>query len=283
EILKHCHTGPTGGHYGADITARKIFESGFYWPTIFRDVVRVPKALISDRGTHFCNSLLGKTLKKYGVTHRLARPYHSQTSGQTKNTNRAIKRILERTVNGNRKEWVDKLDDAPWAFRASYKSPIGRLTEVILGKPFKEKIRLEKDISKGRIWFKIGDDKTIFNMPQAERRLSKLTTEQQSMISPILKISDEDKAKGISHPYQKIKEFYKGTNLEHLESNLKTRFSLRRNRIRGLLDLFSYGRKVLYRRNHKGETRLFYRHFARSQLLQLSLGEESDTHGSLLL
>ncbi|GJT85710.1 reverse transcriptase domain-containing protein [Tanacetum coccineum] len=30
EILKHCHTGPTGGHYGADITARKVFESGFY-------------------------------------------------------------------------------------------------------------------------------------------------------------------------------------------------------------------------------------------------------------
>ncbi|GKC91076.1 reverse transcriptase domain-containing protein [Tanacetum coccineum] len=71
----------------------------------------VPKALISDRGTHFCNSLLVKTLKKYGVTHRLATPYHPQTSDQTKNTNRAIKRILERIVNGNRKEWADKLDD----------------------------------------------------------------------------------------------------------------------------------------------------------------------------
>ncbi|GKE44470.1 reverse transcriptase domain-containing protein, partial [Tanacetum coccineum] len=111
ELLEHCHTGPTGGHYRADIIARKIFESGFYWPTIFRDVARVPKALISDSGTHFCNSLLEKTLKKYGVTHRLATPYHPQISGQTKNTNRAIKRILEKTVNGNRKEWADKLDD----------------------------------------------------------------------------------------------------------------------------------------------------------------------------
>ncbi|GJU80046.1 reverse transcriptase domain-containing protein [Tanacetum coccineum] len=72
----------------------------------------VPKALISDRGTHFCNSILEKTLKKYGVTHRLATPYHPQTSGQTENTNRAIKRILERTVNENIKEWADKLDDA---------------------------------------------------------------------------------------------------------------------------------------------------------------------------
>ncbi|GJY50471.1 reverse transcriptase domain-containing protein [Tanacetum coccineum] len=55
----------------------------------------VPKALISDRGTHFCNPLLEKTLKKYGVTHRLATPYHPQTSGQTENTNRAIKPYKE--------------------------------------------------------------------------------------------------------------------------------------------------------------------------------------------
>ncbi|GJW08591.1 putative nucleotidyltransferase, ribonuclease H [Tanacetum coccineum] len=212
EILEHCHTGPTRGHYRTDITARKIFESGFYWPTIFRDAARyirdcdacqrtgnissrnqmpltniivsevfdiwgidfmgpfpslrnnkyilvavdyvskwveaealptnnarvvvkflrklfsrfrVPKALISDRETHLCNSLLEKTLKKYGVTHRLATLYHPQTSGQTENTNRVIKRILEKTVNGNRKEWADKLDDTLWAFRSAYKLPIG--------------------------------------------------------------------------------------------------------------------------------------------------------------
>ncbi|GKD11892.1 reverse transcriptase domain-containing protein [Tanacetum coccineum] len=199
EILKHCHMRPTGRHYGADITARKIFKFRFYWPTIFKDAARyirncdacqragnissrnqmpltniivsevfdiwgidfmrpfpssrnnkyilvvvdyvskwveskalptndawvvvkflrnffsrfgVLTAVISDRGIHFCNSFLEKTLRKYGVTHRLATPYHLQISGQTENTNCAIKRILERTVNGNRKEWVDKLDDA---------------------------------------------------------------------------------------------------------------------------------------------------------------------------
>ncbi|GKE85344.1 reverse transcriptase domain-containing protein, partial [Tanacetum coccineum] len=37
EILAHCHFGPTGGHYCASITGRKVYESGFFWPSIFKD------------------------------------------------------------------------------------------------------------------------------------------------------------------------------------------------------------------------------------------------------
>nr|GEY66379.1 reverse transcriptase domain-containing protein [Tanacetum cinerariifolium] len=37
DILTACHNGPTGGHYGANFTAKKVFDSGFYWPTIYRD------------------------------------------------------------------------------------------------------------------------------------------------------------------------------------------------------------------------------------------------------
>ncbi|GJY85882.1 reverse transcriptase domain-containing protein [Tanacetum coccineum] len=37
EILAHCHSGPTGGHHSASITRRKVYESGFYWPSIFKD------------------------------------------------------------------------------------------------------------------------------------------------------------------------------------------------------------------------------------------------------
>nr|GEW68978.1 reverse transcriptase domain-containing protein [Tanacetum cinerariifolium] len=165
-ILKACHYGPTGGHHGPNYTAKKVFDSGFYWPTIYhdaRDLVKnydvfqrqgkisqrdeMPQnsiqvceifdvwgidfmgpflssrgnkyiliaidyllkwveamalptndarvvckfmkhlfarfgTIISDRGTHFCNNQFAKVMQKFGVTHRLATPYHPQTSGQ---------------------------------------------------------------------------------------------------------------------------------------------------------------------------------------------------------
>nr|GFC62807.1 reverse transcriptase domain-containing protein [Tanacetum cinerariifolium] len=37
DILKACHSGPIGGHYGASYTAKKVFDSGFYWPSIYKD------------------------------------------------------------------------------------------------------------------------------------------------------------------------------------------------------------------------------------------------------
>ncbi|GJZ90889.1 reverse transcriptase domain-containing protein [Tanacetum coccineum] len=190
DILKACHSGPTGGHYGANYTAKKIFVSGFYWPTIYKDAhdfvtrcdicqrqgkisqrdempqnsiqvceifdiwgidfmgpfpssrgnkyilvavdylskwveakalptndARVvckflkslfarfgaPRAIISDRGTHFCHDQFAKVMLKYRVTHRLSTAYHPQTSGQVKVSNRGLKRILGWTnwINGS--------------------------------------------------------------------------------------------------------------------------------------------------------------------------------------
>ncbi|GJT79719.1 reverse transcriptase domain-containing protein [Tanacetum coccineum] len=212
EILKACHEGPAGGHHSANITARKVFDAGFFWPTIYKDAYELikscdacqkqgkishrdempqntiqvceifdvygidfigpfpssrgnkyiliavdylskwveakslptndarvvvkflkslfsrfgaPRAIVSDRGTYFCNDKLDKVMSKYGVTHHLSTPYHPQTSGQVEVTNRGLKRILERTVGENRASWSDKLDDALWAFRTAYKTPIG--------------------------------------------------------------------------------------------------------------------------------------------------------------
>ncbi|GJS99863.1 reverse transcriptase domain-containing protein [Tanacetum coccineum] len=199
DILKACHEGPTGGHHSANLTARKVFDAGFFWTTIYRDahtmikscdtcqrqgkisqrdempqntiqvceifdvwginfmgpflsshgnkyilvavdylskwveakalltndarvVVKflkslfarfgTPRAIISDRGSHFCNDQFAKVMSKYGVIYRLATVYHPQTNGQVEVSNRGLKRILERTVGENCALWSDKLDDA---------------------------------------------------------------------------------------------------------------------------------------------------------------------------
>nr|GEV44382.1 reverse transcriptase domain-containing protein [Tanacetum cinerariifolium] len=83
------------------------------------------RAIISNRGTHFCNDQFVKVMQKFSVTYRLATPYHPQTSGQVEVSNRGLKRILERVVGDNRVSWSDKLDDAIWSFRIAYKTPIG--------------------------------------------------------------------------------------------------------------------------------------------------------------
>nr|GEV92040.1 reverse transcriptase domain-containing protein [Tanacetum cinerariifolium] len=84
-----------------------------------------PKAIISDRGTHFCNDQFSRVMAKYGVTHRLSTAYHPQTSGHVEVTNCGLKRILERTVGENCASWSDKLEDALWAFRTAFKTSIG--------------------------------------------------------------------------------------------------------------------------------------------------------------
>nr|GEW80222.1 reverse transcriptase domain-containing protein [Tanacetum cinerariifolium] len=149
DILKACHEGLTGGHHGANFTAKKVFDAGFFWLTIYRDahnlvkscdiyqrqdfmgpfpssrgnryilvavdylskwveakalttndarvvvkflksifaIFGTPRAILSDRGTHFCNDKFAKVMSTYGVTPRLATAYHPQTSGQVEVSN----------------------------------------------------------------------------------------------------------------------------------------------------------------------------------------------------
>nr|GEW87621.1 reverse transcriptase domain-containing protein [Tanacetum cinerariifolium] len=201
DILKACHYGPTEGHHSPNYTTKKVFDSGFYWPTIYRDAqdlvkncidflgpfsssrgnkyilvvvdylskwveekalptndarvvckflknlfarFETPRAIISDRGTHFCNDQFAKVMLKFGVTHRLATPYQPQTSGQVEVSNRGLKRILERTMGENRASWSDKLDDTLWAFRTAYKMPIGCTPyKLVYGKACHIPIELE--------------------------------------------------------------------------------------------------------------------------------------------
>nr|GEV84516.1 reverse transcriptase domain-containing protein [Tanacetum cinerariifolium] len=102
------------------------------------------RTIISDRGTYFRNDQFAKVMQKFGVTHRLATPYHPQTSGRVEVSNRGLKRILERAVGENRASWSDKLDDALWAFRTAYKIPIGCTPyKLVYGKAYHLPIELE--------------------------------------------------------------------------------------------------------------------------------------------
>jgi len=71
-----------------------------------------PWAIISDEGKHFCNRFLKTLLLKYSVTHKVATPYHPQTSGQVEVSNKEIKHILEKTVRPDCKDWSLCLNDA---------------------------------------------------------------------------------------------------------------------------------------------------------------------------
>jgi len=65
----------------------------------------VPRALISEEDSHFCNWSMDALLKKYGALHKVATTYHPQTNGQAEVSNREIKQIVQKTVNSNRKDW----------------------------------------------------------------------------------------------------------------------------------------------------------------------------------
>ncbi|KAK9204947.1 hypothetical protein WN943_015212 [Citrus x changshan-huyou] len=84
----------------------------------------IPRAIISDGGKHFCNNPFESLMNKYGITHKVATPYHPQTSGEVELANREIKQILEKTVNPNHEDWSLRLIDALWAYCTAFNTSL---------------------------------------------------------------------------------------------------------------------------------------------------------------
>jgi transposase InsO family protein len=83
------------------------------------------RSLISDGGTHFTGKNFKKCLSKLGIEHRVSTAYHPQTNGQVEISNRQLKNILNKTIRKGGKYWSKKLDGALWAYRTTFKTPIG--------------------------------------------------------------------------------------------------------------------------------------------------------------
>nr|GEU41393.1 reverse transcriptase domain-containing protein [Tanacetum cinerariifolium] len=61
DMLKACHEGPTGGHHGANLTVKKVFDAGFFWPSIYRDA----HDMIKSCDTYFMGSFPSLKGNKY--------------------------------------------------------------------------------------------------------------------------------------------------------------------------------------------------------------------------
>ncbi|GKA11145.1 putative reverse transcriptase domain-containing protein, partial [Tanacetum coccineum] len=85
-----------------------------------------------------------------------------------------------------------------------------RMGDVIFGEPFLREVGINTRRFEWMITIYNGDDEVTYQMMRSHLRFKRHTNEQCNKNPPLLKVCDDDKMNGISHPYQKLKGFYKG-------------------------------------------------------------------------
>nr|GEW08776.1 reverse transcriptase domain-containing protein [Tanacetum cinerariifolium] len=127
DILKACYSGPIGGHYGANYTAEKGIDfmrpfpssKGNKYILVIVDYLSkwVEAKALPTNDARVVVKFLKSLFSQFGTVKAII--------SDKEVTNRGLKRILERTVGENRALWSDKLEDALWAFKTAFKTPIG--------------------------------------------------------------------------------------------------------------------------------------------------------------
>nr|GEZ64066.1 reverse transcriptase domain-containing protein [Tanacetum cinerariifolium] len=211
DILEACHSGPMGGHHGANLTAKKMFDAGPFPSSRGNKYILVAVDYLSKwveanalptNDARVVYKFLKSLFARF-VTHRLSTAYHPQTSGQVKVSNRGLKRILERTIGENRASWSDKLNDALWALRTAYKTPIGCTPyKLVYGKACHLLIELEH--------------KAYWALKQANFDLTIAGDHQKIQLNELNEIRD--------HAYENSLIYKEKTKKIH-DSKIKTAFS----------------------------------------------------------
>nr|GEY26613.1 reverse transcriptase domain-containing protein [Tanacetum cinerariifolium] len=152
DILKACHKGPIRGHHGTKFTAKKVFDVGFFWPTIYKDAHNLVKSC------DICQCQ-GKIYQRDEMPHNVIHVCEifdvwgidSMGPFPSSQGNMCIllavdyfSKWVEAKALPSNDARVVKLDDALWAFRTAYKTPIGCTPyKLVYGKSCHLPIELE--------------------------------------------------------------------------------------------------------------------------------------------
>ena len=94
-----------------------------------------PRELVTDGGPPFNSHGFKDTLQKYHIKHKMTTPYHPQANGQVESTNKVIEAILKKTIKENIRHWFQRLPEALWAYRTTWRNTTGFSPyELVFGK-----------------------------------------------------------------------------------------------------------------------------------------------------
>ena len=76
----------------------------------------VPKSIVTDHGTHFCNAMMAELTSMLHLDHEHSSPYYPQANGQVESINRVLKTMLQWMVGAHKSNWHVQLFSALWAY-----------------------------------------------------------------------------------------------------------------------------------------------------------------------